>query len=97
MKRISNYDLEFKKSSAKLAALSEQSIAQTARDLGINVNTLHGWVGQYYRKCQSSGKAQGIQISQEEEIKQLRKELARVKQEREILKKAAAYFAKESL
>ena len=96
MSKVNNYDLEFKKSSAKLAATSEQSIAQTARDLGINVNTLHGWVGQYYRKGQPQGDKQQV-LSQEEEIRQLKKELARVKQEREILKKAAAYFAKQSL
>ena len=44
MSKGRSYTLEFKESSAKLAAESDQSIAQTARDLGVNVNTLRGWV-----------------------------------------------------
>ena len=88
------YNEEFKKSSAKLAVSSEQSIAQTARDLGVNVNTLHGWVGKYYRNHKDS---QQEVLSQAEENKRLRKENLRLMQERDILKKAAAYFANEAL
>ena len=50
------YTLDFKKSSAKLASESEQPIAQTARDLGVNVNTLHGWIDKYQPKTKRSGK-----------------------------------------
>jgi transposase len=96
MSKSNNYELEFKQSSAKLAATSDQSIAQTARDLGINVNTLHGWVGKYYRKI-SADKTQQFELSQAEEIKELKKRVARLTQERDILKKAAAYFANEAL
>lgn len=96
MSKSNNYELEFKQSSAKLAATSEQSIAQTARDLGINVNTLHGWVGKYYKKT-NTDKTQQLELSQAEEIKELRKRVARLTQERDILKKAAAYFANEAL
>ena len=42
-----NYPLEFKISSAQLAIDSDKSVAQTARDLGINHNTLHGWIDKY--------------------------------------------------
>jgi len=45
-KQKNNYPLEFKVSSAQLAIDSEQSIAKTARDLGVNHNTLHGWIYQ---------------------------------------------------
>jgi transposase len=88
-----SYTLEFKQSSAKLAAESGQSIAQTARELGINENTLHGWVGKYYRHAKAS---QVDALPLEDELKRLRKENARLKQERDILKKAAAYFASET-
>jgi transposase len=90
-----NYSLEFKASAVKLAVESEQPVAKTARDLGINDNTLYGWIDKY-----SNNKInQNNMINNEgtvEEIKQLKKELAMVKQERDLLKKAAAYFAKES-
>jgi transposase len=87
-----NYTSEFKISSVKLAKESDQSIAKTAKDLGVNVNTLHNWM--------SNNLSSSMSQSSEcyfEEVKKLRKELAIVKQERDLLKKAAAYFAKESL
>lgn len=90
------YTSEFKQSAVKLAVEGATSVAQTARDLGINENTLHTWLGQYHRKPASSGEV----IDQQhlyDELKQLRKENKRLKEEREILKKAAAYFASETL
>ena len=96
-KQKNNYPLEFKISSAQLAVDSNKSVAQIARDLGINHNTLHGWIDKYSdsnqinQKNMSNNKAACF-----EEIKQLKKELALVKQERDLLKKAAAYFAKQS-
>jgi len=90
---MSRYTLEFKESSAKLAVEADQSIAQTARELGVNVNTLHGWISKYHpRDAASQAKEAGLQ----EELKHLRKENSRLKQERDILKKAAAYFASET-
>jgi len=88
------YTLEFKESSAKLAVESEQPLAQTARELGINKSTLYGWIDKYYptRKASSTS----VNQSPEEELKRLRKENNRLKQERDILKKAAAYFANET-
>ena len=47
VKNKTNYSLEFKQSSAKLAVESEQSIAQTAEELGINTNTFYAWVAKY--------------------------------------------------
>ena len=46
-KQKNNYPLEFKISSAQLAVDSNKSVAQIARDLGINHNTLHGWIDKY--------------------------------------------------
>jgi len=91
-RKVNDYTLEFKQSSAKLAAESNQSITQTAKDLGVNVNTLHGWVGKYAR----DSKDNQSELNIHEELKRLKKENTRLKQERDILKKAAAYFASET-
>lgn len=92
-RKVQNYTNEFKESSAKLAATSEQSISHTARELGINATTLHGWVQKYHPQ---TIKAPSDDVLAEEN-RLLRKENARLKQERDILKKAAAYFASEAL
>jgi transposase len=93
-----NYPLEFKISSAQLALDSNQPIAKTARDLGVNHNTLHGWIEKYSDPNQliGSNMSNSNKAVYFEENKRLKKELALVKQERDLLKKAAAYFAKES-
>ena len=79
------YAEEFKRSSAQLAIESEQSINRTAKDLGLNSSTLYTWVEKYYPSTNKST----ISSSLSEELKALRKELTRVKQERDILKKAS--------
>jgi transposase len=89
---IQSYTLEFKQSSAKLAAESDQSVSQTAKDLGVHETTLYGWINKFHLK-QSNCNSPDNPAAQE--LKQLRKENARLKQERDILKKAAAYFASE--
>jgi transposase len=93
-----NYPLEFKISSAQLAVDSNQSVAKTARDLGVNHNTLHGWIEKYSDSNQINQKnmSNANKAACFEENKRLKKELALVKQERDLLKKAAAYFAKAS-
>ncbi|MDA3837428.1 MAG: transposase [Candidatus Delongbacteria bacterium] len=98
--RLTSYPLEFKESSVKLALESDCPIAHTARNLGINVNTLYNWISQSSNNNQSknnSMKSSSNNISFcLEENKQLKARLAKVTQERDLLKKAAAYFAKES-
>ena len=87
------YSAEFKERAVKLAVESEQPIAQTARDLGVNENTLHTWIGKYHRvERQEKGV---LDVHLYEELKRLRKENARLKEERDILTKAAAYFAQQ--
>jgi transposase len=94
-KSVKIYAQEFKESSVKLALESKNTIAQTARELGVNVNTLHTWIHKY-----SEVKATNIANNDNElhkELKRLKKEIAQVTMERDILKKAAAYFASQSL
>lgn len=93
-RKISNYSEEFKKSSAKLASESLQSVNKTAHDLGINVSTLHGWVNKYHPRAANTTSLQS-DIDLVAEVKRLEKEVARLKQERDILKKATAYFARD--
>lgn len=95
-KKVKLYTEEFKKSSAQLAFSGDKSISQTAIDLGINPSTLHGWVTKYYpasKKSLTNNSSNDLST----EVKNLRRENIRLKQERDILKKAAAYFASEAL
>ena len=87
------YPAEFKESAVKLAIESKQPMSQTAEELGINRTTLYTWVDKYSQLKET------IMRTDEhiyDELKRIKKELARVTQERDLLKKAAAYFAKES-
>jgi len=92
-KKLPTYTAEFKESAVQLALSSSQPIAQTARELGVNQNTLYTWIGNYHQ----SGKGSQSQTGDERlynELKQLQRENRCLKEERDILKKAAAYFAR---
>lgn len=88
-----SYTKQFKLDAVRLAIEGEESTVQTAINLGINQGSLYQWVSKY----RSEVMQRGIKLSPDEEIKQLRKEVSRLRQEREILKKAAAYFAKHQV
>lgn len=95
-KKQQHYTSEFRESAVKLAIESDQSVSKTAEELGVNKNTLHTWISKYHRpQTQKAGRVEEEHIY--DELKSLRKENKRLKEERDILKKAAAYFAKESL
>lgn len=87
------YSSEFKESAVKLANESKVPLAQIARELGINKNNLYNWI-EKYSKPKADCKRTDEHIY--EEVNRLKKELYRVSQERDLLKKAAAYFAKDS-
>ena len=88
------YTAEFRESSVKLAIESDKPVAQTAREIGVNENTLHTWISQYSWPVDNI-KAVRTDEHLYEELKRLKKEVARLTEERDLLKKAAAYFAKE--
>jgi transposase len=71
------------------------SVAQAARDLEVNENTLHNWRRQF-RQWGTAPNAGKEALSQAEEIQRLRKDLAKVREERDFLKKAAVWLAKEA-
>ncbi len=93
-RKYKQYPAEFRESSARLALESDQPITQTARELGVTAKKLYYWINVYSGSDTIPGRAKE---PASEEIKRLKKELSKVKLERDILKKAAAYFAREAL
>lgn len=88
---------EFKLEAVRLAMESEQPLSQVARELGIRRDMLQRWRDEVEgRAPEEVFPGQGNGSGSEEEIRRLRRELEQVKQERDFLKKATAYFAKES-
>jgi len=87
------YSESFKAEAVKLALAGRVSKARIARELGININSLDGWIRKYKESLgeMDPRKAESL----EDEVKRLRKENDLLRQERDILKKAAAYFARE--
>ena len=95
--RQSKYSKEFKDSAIQLCLNTDRTISSIANDLGMSDKTLSLWVREYKKLHNIKSSKEVKQESLEEENKRLRKELALAKQERDILKKATAYFAKETL
>lgn len=71
-----------------------RSAQDVAQELGIHVNTLYKWLKDYENDGNSAFPGSGKLKPEDEELRRLRKELADLKEENEILKKAAAFFAK---
>lgn len=94
-RKLNQYSSEFKESAIKLALDGDKAIAQTAVDLGIKKSTLYTWIHKHAGPRVMVSKTNDNEHVYDEN-KRLKKELARVTQERDLLKKAAAYFAKES-
>lgn len=90
------YEESFKQEAIRLALSGGKSIAQTARDLGVKESLLYSWISQV-KKSKAPLSSDEFKNASEliDEITRLRKENTRLKEEREILKKAAAFFAKE--
>jgi transposase len=91
------FSREFKLEAVKLVTQRGVSAAQAAKDLDVHENVLRKWVRELRVAPQEAFPGQGKQKVQDAEIARLRKEVVKLKMERDILKKAAAYFAKESM
>jgi transposase len=90
------YGLEFKLETAKLVLEKGLSRAEVARDLGLSPSMLSRWVEEYQRDQANAFPGKGRLKPDEARIKQLEEENRRLRMERDILKKATAYFAKIS-
>jgi transposase len=83
---------EFKISAVKLVNEQGYSIVDAAKSLGVDPNCVRGWVGKFQTEAGLAPSGEGAMAA---ELRRLRKENARLLMEREILKKAAQFFAKE--
>jgi transposase len=84
---------EFKRDAVEIVHSSDKSIAQVARELGIYDSTLGNWVKQDEI---DRGVRDGVSTSDREEVTELRRENARLRMERELLKRAVAFWVRES-
>ena len=92
------YTKELREEAVKLVTEEKLSLPEAARRLSLPPSTLGNWVKAYKAgKLGDIGKTYRPLTEMEMELARTKKELAEVKMERDILKKAAAYFAKESL
>ena len=87
------YPPEFKAEAVRLCRESGTPMSAIARDLGVSTESLRAWMR---RDEIDSGKREGLTTSEREEIGRLRRENRILREEREILKKAAAFFARET-
>ena len=86
---------EFKAETVRLVLEGDRTIPDVARDLDLTVSALRNWVRQA-QVDRGEGKPDQLTTSEREELQRLRREVKRLEMEREILKKAAAFFAKEN-
>ena len=89
------FSVEFKRSAVALVVEQSYTLAQAAENLGIAKNTLYNWVHAHRTGTGHAASAEDIDLKKRNA--ELERELRRVTMERDILKKATAYFAKDSL
>jgi transposase len=90
------YSEEFRREAVRLAATGAKPLTQLARELGIHLETLRGWRRRYDPTAADGTASAGVVPSLEEENRRLRRENARLLEERDILKKATAFFARDA-
>ena len=88
------YDKEFKLDAVRLIVEEGRSVASVARDLGVNENSLHHWKKKYAEAGKEAFPGHGKLKPEDEELRRLKRELQIAREERDILKKAIAFFAK---
>jgi transposase len=91
-----SYSKQFKIDAVKLVTEQGYKVTEAARNLGIHPNLLRKWRDQFQKDNDNAFPGKGHMTPEKEELDRLRKENKRLRMEREILKKAAAFFANES-
>ena len=87
------YPVEFRAEAVRLVRETGKPSTEIARDLGVCVETLRSWIK---RQEIDAGEREGLTTAEREELRRLRRDNRVLREEREILKKAAAFFAKET-
>jgi transposase len=91
------FSREFKIEAVRLIRDRGVSVAQAGRDLDVHVNVLRKWVRDFAVDPSQAFPGHGQMKPEQLEIERLRREVAKLKAERDILKKAAAYFARDTI
>ncbi len=97
MEKRRQFSREFKLEAVRLVKNRGVSVAQAARDLDVHENVLRKWVRELAADPQQAFPGQGVMKPEQAEIERLKRETAKLRMERDLLKKAAAYFARESM
>jgi len=95
--RPAKYPPEFRREAVELVRSSDRPIVEVARSLGVTDSTLHNWLKADRDARFRAADPDGLTESEREELARLRKENIDLKVDREILRKAAAYFARETM
>jgi transposase len=90
----SKYPEQFRKDAVDLVRSSDRPVRQIARELGVNHETLRVWVAAA-EEASGRGTPDELNSSERDELRRLRKQVAELELEKQILRRAAAYFAKE--
>ena len=93
-KHKKRYSEDFKRDTVQLIESSDKPVAQISREMGVHVSLLYKW-RRRYGKRQEEQSGRGTREELEAEVRQLRREVRRLEQERDILKKAISIFSQE--
>lgn len=96
MKQRKRYTREFKVEAVRLTEAGDKTIADVAFDLGLAPNTLYRWRSELGVAGEEAFPGQGQLKGGDEEMRRLQREITRLRQERDILKKAITFFAREN-
>ncbi len=96
MARPSKYPPEFRREAIELVKTSDRPRVEVARSLGISDSTLANWMQDERDAKSREADPDGLSMTEREELRALRKEVIELRTDREILRKAAAYFARET-
>ena len=88
------YDREFKVEAARLALSDGHTIKEVSDDLGVHYSVLRRWIREYREDAEGSFPGKGRLPADQEELRKVQRENARLRQERDILKKALAIFSR---